>query len=50
VVRAALSRQNGRGSRWKVTPISIEFPTRMSITNTDACDATVIAVPRWWDV
>jgi hypothetical protein len=50
VVRAALSRQNGRGSRWKVTPISIEFPTRMSIANTDACDATVIAVQRWWDV
>jgi hypothetical protein len=49
VVRAALSRQNGRGSHWKVTPISIEFPTRMSIANMDACDATVIAVQRLWD-
>ena len=48
-VRAALSRQNGRGSHWKVTPISIEFPTRMSIANMDGCDAAVIAVQRLWD-
>jgi len=49
VVRAALSRQNGRGSHWKVTPISIEYPTRLSIANMDACDAAVIAVQRLWD-
>src|SRR6516225_5162093 len=49
VVRAALSRQNGRGSHWKVTPISIESPARMSIANMDACDAAVIAVQRLWD-
>ena len=49
VVRAALSRRSGRGSHWKVTPISIESPARMSITNMDACDAAVIAVQRLWD-
>jgi len=49
VVRAALSRQNGRGSHWKVTPISIESPARMPIANMDTCDATVIAVQRLWD-
>ena len=46
VVRAALSRQSGRGSHWKVTPISIKSPARMSIANMDACDAAVIAVQR----
>ena len=43
-MRAALSRQSGRGSHWKATPISIEFSTRMSIANMDASDAAVIAV------
>jgi hypothetical protein len=43
VVRAALSRQTGRGSHW------IESPTRMSIANMDACGAMVIAVQRLWD-
>jgi hypothetical protein len=49
VVRAALSRQSGRGSRWKVTPISIESPARMPIANMDACGAAAIAVQRLWD-
>ena len=49
VVRAALSRQSGRGSHWKVTLISIESPARMPIANVDACDAAAIAVQRLWD-
>ena len=48
VVRAALSRQSGPGSHWKVTPISIESPARMPIANLDACDAVAIAVQRLW--
>jgi len=48
-VRAALSRQSGPGSHWKVTPISIESPARMPIANMDACDAAAIAVQRLWD-
>ena len=49
VVRAGLSRQSGRGSHWRVTPISIESPACMPIANMDACDATAIAVQRLWD-